>query len=266
MNMHSLPPLLQRLPKMDILGIPVVAIGWQEALDVLSTCLREHRFTPMGFLNAHNANVARSDGEFARALDDFLVLPDGVGVDIAARWLHGRPFPANLNGTDFVPALIASHSRPLKVALLGATRENAGGAAEELAGIAPQHDYRVIHDGYFTPEQEADILVEIADYRPDILLVAMGVPRQELWIERNLTTAHCTMPIAVGALLDFLSGSVPRAPVLVRRLRLEWLFRLWVEPGRLWRRYILGNPVFLARVAGQKLASWRSPREPRGDA
>lgn len=261
MNVQFIPPHRVSLPEMDVLGIPVAAIGWQEAIDVLRCRLHERRYTPLGFLNAHNANVACTDPEFADALSDFLILPDGVGVDIAAKWLHGRPFPANLNGTDFVPALITSHPGRLKVALLGATRENAGGAAEQLAALAPQHEYRVIHDGFFTPQQEADILVDIADYRPDILLVAMGVPRQELWIERNLTTAHCTMPIAVGALLDFLSGSVPRAPLWVRRLRLEWLFRLWVEPGRLWRRYIVGNPLFLARVAAQKLGL----RRPRGE-
>lgn len=264
MNVHSFPSLSKPLPKMDILGVPVAALRWKEAIDVLTACLRERRFTPVGFLNAHNANVACGDDEFAGSLDGFLVLPDGVGVDVAANWIHGRAFPDNLNGTDFVPALIASHPGGLKVALLGATRENAGGAAEGLALLAPQHDYRVIHDGYFKPEQEAGILADIAAYRPDILLVAMGVPRQELWIDRNLTAAHCTMPIAVGALLDFLSGSVPRAPLWIRRLRLEWLFRLWIEPGRLWRRYIVGNPLFLGRVLAQKLGLVRYGRKPSG--
>ena len=98
--------------------------------------------------------------------------------------------------------------------------------------------------------------------RPDILLVAMGVPRQEFWIAKNITSSHCTLPIAVGALLDFLSGSVPRAPAWMRRLRLEWVFRLIVEPGRLWRRYVLGNPVFLARVVRQKLFVERAGGNP----
>jgi exopolysaccharide biosynthesis WecB/TagA/CpsF family protein len=83
----------------------------------------------------------------------------------------------------------------------------------------------------------------------------MGVPRQELWIARNITPDHCTMPMAVGALLDFVSGAVPRAPKWMRQLRLEWVFRLIVEPSRLWQRYILGNPVFLARVIRQKFSS-----------
>ena len=111
----------------------------------------------------------------------------------------------------------------------------------------------MIHDGYFKPSEEPAILERIRGLKPDILLVAMGVPRQELWIARHITAEHCTMPIAVGALLDFMSGAVPRAPKLLRQLRLEWVFRLMVEPSRMWRRYVLGNPLFLARVLRQKL-------------
>lgn len=248
MNVRPAMPFETTRPTMDVLGITVLSVGWQQATDILTLCISEKRFTPIGFLNAHNANVACADPQFAEALSHFLILPDGVGVDIAAKWVYGSPFPANLNGTDFVPALIASIKSPLKVGLLGATRENAGGAAEQLAVLAPQHRYEVIHDGFFKPEQEAQILAHLKELKPDILLVAMGVPRQEIWIDRNLTGEHCTMPIAVGALLDFLSGHVPRAPMWLRKLRLEWLYRLWVEPGRLWRRYVVGNPLFIGRV------------------
>ena len=126
---------------------------------------------------------------------------------------------------------------------------------QDSASSSPHHRFVVIHDGYFTAAEEPFILERIEALRPDILLVAMGVPRQEFWIAKNITPRHCTLPMAVGALLDFLSGTVPRAPAWMRRLRLEWVFRLIIEPGRLWRRYILGNPVFLARVMRQKLSS-----------
>ena len=99
-----------------------------------------------------------------------------------------------------------------------------------------------------------------ATLRPEILLVAMGVPRQELWIERHITAEHCTLPIAVGALFDFMSGAVPRAPSLMRQLRMEWVFRLMIEPMRLWRRYVLGNPIFLVRVLREKFL--RGPAAP----
>lgn len=237
-----------------ILGISVASVGWDEAIGLLKRMLAEGRFTKVSFLNAHNANVASIDPAFAEALEDFLILPDGVGVDMAAKILYGSPFPANLNGTDFVPGLLQAESKPLTVGLLGATRRNAEGAAGKLEAIAPQHSYVVIHDGYFSPQEESGVVEIIRALRPDVLLVAMGVPRQELWISRNLTDKHCTLPIAVGALLDFLSGAVPRAPAWMRRMRLEWFFRLIVEPGRLWRRYVVGNPLFLARVLRQKLA------------
>lgn len=253
MNMHSPRKTPGITSWRDILGIQVAAVDQPAAIELLRGYIAERRFAKIGFLNAHNANVACSDPEFAEALRDFLIFADGIGVDIAAKLLYGDPFPANLNGTDFVPALLAAEPRPLTIGLLGAKRANAEAAAATFARLAPQHRFVVIHDGYFDPMQEPAILHAIEQLRPDVLLVAMGVPRQEFWIDRNITAGHCTLPIAVGALLDFLSGAVPRAPLWMRRLRLEWVFRLGAEPARMWRRYIVGNPVFMARVLGQKL-------------
>ncbi|TSE02569.1 WecB/TagA/CpsF family glycosyltransferase [Mesorhizobium intechi] len=252
MNMHAARAGFGRDSLKTILGISVLAIRWDDAIALLTRLIAERRFTKVSFLNAHNANIAYSDPVFAEALDDFLILPDGIGVDLAAQLLYGAPFPDNLNGTDFVPAFLQASTRPLTVGLLGATRVNAEAASVKLAALAVQHNFVVIHDGYFSAAQEPEIIGRIAALRPDMLLVAMGVPRQELWIARHIDDRHCTMPIAVGALLDFLSGSVPRAPLWMRRLRLEWLFRLAVEPGRLWRRYVVGNPVFLWRVVKQR--------------
>ena len=254
MNMHAARAALGLDTLKMILGISVLAIRWDDAIALLARLIAERRFTKVSFLNAHNANIAYTDPVFAEALDDFLILPDGVGVDLAAKLLYGAPFPDNLNGTDFIPAFLQASARPLTVGLLGATRANAEAASIKLAALAVQHKFVVIHDGYFSPAEEQAIVDRIEALRPDVLLVAMGVPRQELWIARHIDARHCTLPIAVGALLDFLSGSVPRAPLWMRRLRLEWLFRLCIEPGRLWRRYVVGNPLFLWRVVRQKFS------------
>ena len=251
MTLHTLPE--QALSTRDILGTGVANMTRNEALRMLSGFVERREFTKVGFLNAHNANVAKTDPEFAAALEHFLILPDGIGVDIASRMLYGEFFPANLNGTDFIPAFLAAVDKPMTVGLLGAKRENADRAAQRLGALAPQHRFVVVHDGFFGPEDEPVILARIGELRPDVLLVAMGVPRQELWIDRHIDAGHCTLPIAVGALLDFLSGAVPRAPLWMRRLRVEWLFRLFLEPKRLWRRYVVGNPIFLVRVLGQKV-------------
>jgi exopolysaccharide biosynthesis WecB/TagA/CpsF family protein len=262
MNMHTARAAFGLDSLKTVLGISVLAIRWDDAIALLNRLIAERRFTKVSFLNAHNANIACTDPVFAEALDDFLILPDGIGVDLAAQLLYGAPYPDNLNGTDFVPAFLQASTRPLTVGLLGATRVNAEAASVKLAALAVQHNFVVIHDGYFSAAQEPEIIGRIAALRPDMLLVAMGVPRQELWIARHIDERHCTMPVAVGALLDFLSGSVPRAPLWMRRLRLEWLFRLAVEPGRLWRRYVVGNPVFLWRVVRQR---WSHGAETDGD-
>ncbi len=263
MNVHAARAAFGRNAWKSILGIPVASIDWNQAMSLLTHMIDERRFTKVTFLNAHNANLAYADPAFAEALDDFLILPDGIGVDIAAKVLYGAPFPANLNGTDFVPAFLQASVRPLTVGLLGATRVNAEAASRRFRALAPRHRFVVIHDGYFSADEEGRIVERIAALRPDILLVAMGVPRQELWIARNIDASHCTMPIAVGALLDFMSEAIPRAPLWVRKARMEWVFRLLIEPGRLWRRYIVGNPLFLWRVARQKIL--RRP-EPAGGA
>lgn len=247
-------------PERVILGTAVTAISRDEAIALLTGRIAERQFTRVTFLNAHNANVAAADPDFRSALQDFIVLADGVGVDIASKLLYGEAFPDNLNGTDFVPQLLVRHRQRLKVGLVGARAEHGRAAAARLAVLAPQHDVVFLHDGFFTAADEPAVLREIASFRPDLLLVAMGVPRQEMWIHRAVTSDHATVSVAVGALFDFLSGAVPRAPVWMRRLRLEWLFRLGLEPGRLWRRYVVGNPLFLARVALQRLRGGRRDR------
>ncbi|MVA99685.1 WecB/TagA/CpsF family glycosyltransferase [Nitratireductor sp. CAU 1489] len=256
MSMHSLTapagqPNVQR--EKDILGVNVAPFDRAEAIDFLAHRIQERRFTKIGFLNAHIANIASTDARFAALLSDFVVLADGVGVDMAAKILYGAPFPANLNGTDFIPAFLKSQQKPLSVGLLGASRDNVEQAAERLREMLPHHLVTVVHDGFFDAAAEDEILARLRQQRPDVLLVAMGVPRQEYWIDDRLSADHCTTAFAVGALFDFLSGAIPRAPSWVRWLRLEWLFRLGLEPARLWRRYIVGNPLFLFRVLLQKL-------------
>ena len=252
-------------PWLDILGIPVADLDYVQALDCIAKRIERRIYTPVAFLNANNANIAIEDPQFARILDRFLILSDGVGVDIAAKILHGRMFKANLNGTDFIPALLAHCATPLKVGLIGARSEVADAACVKFAFGNPRHEFRVISDGYFKPEDEKTIRQRTAEYAPDIVLVAMGVPRQEQFASRVLVAGTCTVPITVGALFDLHTGIIPRAPEWMRSTRTEWVFRLWKEPKRLWRRYAMGNPLFLLRVIKCRLTGEsRGGGEPAG--
>jgi len=244
-----------------IAGIAVADLTGAAAIRRLEAALRSP-FGPtrLAFLNAHCVNLVRRDTAYRRALSDCLVLPDGIGVDIAAKLLYGARFRENLNGTDFVPRLLSALKRPQRVALIGGAAGVAERAAARLRHLAPRHDYIVVADGFFDAASQPAVLTDLERAEADIVLVAMGVPAQELFLANALDARHGRLFVGVGALFDFLAGNVSRAPIVVRRLRMEWVWRLGLEPSRLWRRYILGNPAFLLGIVRDRFA----PRRPTG--
>ncbi len=138
----------------------------------------------------------------------------------------------------------------------------AADVARWLAKHYPGVEVAGFRHGYFAAGEEAEVIEEIRDSGADLVLVAFGAPRQELWIRRNLSRLGAKVVIGVGGLLDFFSGRIPRAPRWVRKLGMEWCYRLCQEPKRLWRRYLVGNVVFLARLAMVKLAAKRQALHP----
>jgi exopolysaccharide biosynthesis WecB/TagA/CpsF family protein len=247
-------PAMENGQHRDIMGIRVAALEWSEALDELKRAIDGNGPQRIfNFLNANNANLAMRNARYRQGLSKSEVLPDGVGVDIASRALYGTSFPANLNGTDFIPALLVHSERPLKIALVGARPEILPGAVAGFKAATPWHEFVAVSDGFFDKSDSAKVLDDLAALDPDITLIAMGSPSQEIWIDTHIRKGHGRVVFGVGALFDFVSGAVPRAPELIRDLRLEWVWRLIHEPSRLWRRYILGNPVFLFHVLRYKV-------------
>lgn len=247
----------QGYAKRDIGGVGIAVVDRGAAMAELHAAIVSGGHVKLAFCNANLVNVASGDAALRRSLSTFLVLADGIGVDLGSRLLYGAPFPDNLNGTDFFPAFFAAEARPLKVALLGGRPGVVERAAEQMRRRYPRHRFAVVSHGYYAPEEEARLLDGLEADRPDLLLVAMGNPLQERFIARALRARHCAVAAGVGALFDFFAGEVPRAPEAVRKVRLEWIYRLWREPRRLWRRYVLGNPAFLMRVTRQYLAGAR---------
>lgn len=232
-----------------IFGLPVCDLNWPEAFTFVSA-LADMPIgqTTISFLNAHNANLMLRDSGYRDALSRHLVLPDGVGVDFASFAMHGTMFPANLNGTDFVPALMTYITTPKRVGLVGARPEILERARAGFAEHAPWHEFIAIQDGFFKDEDSNAVADEIARHKVDILLVAMGTPKQEKWIDRHIGPEHARLVFSVGALFDFMAGEFSRAPEKARSLRVEWLHRFRLEPRRLWKRYFVGGPIFAARV------------------
>jgi len=222
----------------------------EEALQAIDSTLKAKRSGTLCFLNAHSFNVSRSDPLYHDVLlRSDLLLNDGVGISIAAR-LAGIRLPENLNGTDFIPRLIA-HAKELgkRIYLLGGKPGVAEMAKKRLEERISEVAIVGTHCGYFDEVEEESIVGEIVDRKVDVLIVGMGVPRQELWLAHVAgRLPEGTLTVAGGAILDFISGGVKRAPLWLRRCDLEWLYRLWLEPRRMWQRYLIGNIVFLYHV------------------
>ncbi len=230
----------------------VEALPYDLAVERVRAGLLNRSPMTVAFCNAHSVNTAHTDPAFTAAMRQSVVLNDGVGLDIAGRLLSGHRFPANLNGTDFTPRLLQEARLPLRIFLLGSKPGVAERAGEEIQRRFPQHRIVGIQHGFYAAEEDAAVTARIVAAQPDLILVGMGQPRQELWAAAHAGRIPGVI-MCIGAFLDFTAGAVTRAPTWVRRLRAEWVYRLMLEPHRLAKRYLVGNPLFVARVIRQRL-------------
>ena len=238
-----------------ISGIRLVNLSMDNLLDAIVSAIDRKVRTRVAFVNPDCVNIAVRDDKYRRALGRFdWICADGIGMKIAGSLL-GQPVRQNLNGTDLFPRLCAALSKSgHSLYLLGARP----GVAEEAAqwALARHPGLRIAgtRSGYFSSMEVDGVLAGIKASGADILLVAMGAPRQEIWLERNLEATGAIVGMGVGGLFDFYSGRVPRAPMWLREIGGEWLYRLVQEPGRMWRRYLVGNWIFMYRIFVEKFS------------
>lgn len=237
------------LPTIEILGVPVVKATPERALAEVESLADERAPAHVVYVNAHTLNLAHTDASYREVLRRAaIVLNDGSGVALAAR-MKGDRFPANLNGSDFNPEILRlSAERGWKVFFLGAADGVAVEAASKMAGRFPGLQIAGARGGYFGPGENEAVARDIAATGADVVMVAMGNPKQERWLDEHLATTGCRLGVGVGAFFDFAAQRVRRAPAWMNRLGIEWVWRLMLEPGRLWKRYVVGNPAFLWRV------------------
>ncbi len=238
---------------MALLGIPFANISTNSALQQILNALESGQQHRLFFVNAHSLNIAFSNSLYRQALKEAeMIFPDGSGIRLGCN-LNGASLIENLNGTDLFPLLCHLFAwTQIPIFLLGAKP----GTAERVSDWACQHapNLRVAgtHHGFFTKDEESTVIEKINQSGAKVLLVAMGVPQQELWINQHQSTLSTQLNIAVGGLFDFYGGNIPRAPKWLREAGFEWLWRLRQEPKRMWKRYIVGNPLFTARIWQEK--------------
>jgi exopolysaccharide biosynthesis WecB/TagA/CpsF family protein len=240
--------------RLTVFGIPIANDTMEGAIDWIVARAHERTAIDVAFVNPHCLNVAWDRPDYREALRGCeRVLPDGIGVRIACQ-LRRLRLRCNVNGTDMFPRLMERLAHGgLPVFFLGARPDVAQAAADAMRRLHPSLRVAGMRHGFFGDDDEDALVEEINRSGARVLLVAMGVPRQELWLAAMRDRLHVPVRIGVGGLFDFYSGRLPRAPRWMRELGFEWLWRLAQEPGRMWRRYLVGNLVFLWRA-------WRASR------
>lgn len=237
--------------QVTIFGVTIRNLSMNQMLDMLVQQAQhpKHHLTPFAFVNADCLNKAYCDHKYHQILNQCeAVFADGIGVRIACRW-QGVDLKGNLNGTDMLPLLCERLIEAnLSLYLLGGAPEVAHQAAEQLQHRFPQLQIAGTHHGYFHEADTKQVIKKINQSGAAVLLVAMGAPKQELWLNQYQAKLTPAVGIGVGGLFDFYSNRISRAPLWLRQIGMEWIWRLMQEPNRMWRRYIIGNPLFLYRV------------------
>jgi exopolysaccharide biosynthesis WecB/TagA/CpsF family protein len=245
--------LLNTPSKFSLFGLEINNDSMQEAINwALQTSLNAQTNQPckLGcFVNVNSVNLSIKYPQLKTSINKIdRVFADGSGLRLAAKTLGVR-IKENVNGTDMLPGLCkAAIADGASIYLLGAKPGVAQATADNLKAQYSELDIAGTAHGYFAKDQQSSVIEEINQSNADILLVAMGSPDQEQWLVENAPLIRCRTALAVGGLFDFYSGNIARAPMWMRELGLEWVWRLIQEPTTKFNRYLIGNPLFLIRT------------------
>ena len=204
----------------------------------------------ISFVNAHAVNLMiKDEGLFEALTHSEILLRDGSGMKLLMKWLGQEP-GANLNGTDLIPRII-ERFKGKKIAVYGTQEPWLSKGCAELSSRGGEIVSTL--NGFQEPQA---YLTEFKRAQPDLVILAMGMPKQEkISLALRDEADHVCTIVNGGAIIDFLAGKVTRAPAFWRKLGMEWLYRLIQEPKRLFGRYVIGNVVFLTRGLVLRMAS-----------
>ena len=221
-------------------------------------------------INAHSFNVAQKDPDFAEALThgDYL-LPDGASIVMACKWLkHAVSHPVErVAGWDlFEMEMQRLNERGGRCMFMGSSEAVLEKIKERAASVYPDivvTTYSPPYKAEFSTADNAAIINAINEATPDLLWIGMTAPKQEKWAYQHWEELHINCHVGtIGAVFDFFAGTARRAPLWWQKHSLEWLYRLCMEPGRMWRRYVLGNPLFLWNIVREMARGSKTQEEP----
>jgi N-acetylglucosaminyldiphosphoundecaprenol N-acetyl-beta-D-mannosaminyltransferase len=242
------------VPRVNILGVWIHNVTRDEMLNYTAQMIALHEPHLISTPNIDYIVKAQSDSKLRAILNSTdLTVPDGMGIIYASRFLH-TPLKMNVGGRRTVPEMCRlAAQRGFRVYFLGSKPGVAERAVERLKGGIPGLPISGIQHGYFTEQEENQVITAIRHSRSDILILALGTPKQEKWMARHKNDLGVSVTIGVGSTLDRISGDVSAPPKWMTDVGLEWLYRVAQEPRRLGKRYLVDDPIFFWWVFEQRL-------------
>ncbi len=241
----------------NILDVKVASINREQLLLLVDEWVGQQIRKTILYTNAHCMNIASQDTLYREILNRAdLVYADGISLVWGSRFL-GSYHVEKITGADWIDNYCTlAQSRELRTYILAGRPGIAQLATKKLLLRYPRLQIVGVCDGFFKENETggADLIAEINRARPHVVFVGMGVPRQEKWLAAQRTRIDAPVCWAVGALFDYVAGVEPRVPKWIAFMGMEWFWRLMIDPKGKWRRYLIGNPLFLIRILVQKLA------------
>lgn len=242
---------------LPVMNVPIHQVTYNDCLELIGEWIDASRHTSKTVIaaNVHVVTETAFDAEYYKAVTDAdLVIPDGMPLVWASRMLGNRQCERCYGPTLLTKTLDSFQNKPVRHAFYGTT---AATLEKLLSNIHERWPNAIVNKtmeapfGPFDDKQEISNINKINAAQPDILWLALGCPKQEQWMYRYRDRVDCAVIIAVGAAFDFVAGTVRQAPPIIQSAGLEWLFRLLMEPRRLWKRYFIRNPYFVYRLMAQ---------------
>jgi len=242
----------------ELLGVRIDQITKNQVIRLIGQAISNQQKTKVYYANIHAINLANIDPLFKKNLNQGdVVFCDGFGAKLGA-WILGHSLGDRMTPPDWIDSLCDHLAEAgYSIFLLGDEHF----VAEKCASLLKQRHQKLIvagtHHGFFlkTGRENEKLIERINAVQPDLLIVGFGMPLQENWIEENASKLNAKVFFAVGALFRWYTGSDKRAPKFFTNNGFEWLFRLIVQPRKVWRRYIIGNPIFFLRILREKISS-----------
>lgn len=208
-------------------------------------------------LNTHSFNVALRDKDFLYALlNSDMLLPDGIGIVFALRFLQGKKVKKIAGYDLFIYELEHLNDKAGSCFFLGSSENVLRLILQRISIEYPQikvASYSPPFKSEFSKEDNIQMIEAVNNFKPDVLFIGMTAPKQEKWAFTHFDLLNVKHIDCIGAVFDFYAGTIKRAPAWVIQIRAEWLYRLLVEPKRMWRRYLVGNTKFLWFLIKEKI-------------